>query len=91
MMSLSLNILLDKNMKKILLILLLLISFDAYSQAISEVTVRDNEFQIISVLKEKGELKQFEEIWSNKHEVILRAQPKWSHKIDIVPGDRWLI
>ncbi len=78
-------------MKKIIILLFLLISLSSCSQhAISKVTVRDNDFKIISELKGKEELKQFEDIWLSKYEVILRAQPKWSHKIDLEPGDRWL-
>ena len=54
------------------------------------VVVRDNQFNVIHELNGAAKLKQFDKIWKSKYEVILRAMPIWTHKLDINPGDRWL-
>jgi len=60
------------------------------AEELTGVIVRDNQFNVTHELKGEAELKQFEKIWKTKQEVILRARPIWTHKLDINAGDRWL-
>lgn len=77
-------------MKYILLAILTLFTSQIHAEPLSNVAVIDSEFNVVSEITGSQELSKFEELWNSKHEVILRTQPIWTHKIDVTPGDRWL-
>ena len=73
-----------------LLLIVFFISADIVASDITRVTVRDNQFEIVRELTGSEDLRLFTELWNTKHEVILMAMPHWTHKINIMPGGRWL-
>lgn len=62
-------------------------------QPISQVTVRDRDFEIVRILDGEEELTPFVRAWEHKREVDFVPNPTWTYKIDIRRGDysqRWL-
>jgi hypothetical protein len=65
----------------------------SHAGEISEVTVRNAEFEIINVLKDPESLRQFEALWKKKKKLDTSINTKWLYKIDIMGKDhenRWL-
>jgi hypothetical protein len=71
---------------------LLFLATPSFAGEISQVIVRNQNFEIVKVVDDKISLQQFEEIWKSKTKVKTPVAPKWLLKLDIEGkghGDRW--
>ena len=76
-------------MLRYLFLLTLLFSVRTYADEITKITVRDANFEIVKTLEFSSEIKSFSEIWSSKIK-IGATEYSWTHKLDFLPGGRWL-
>jgi len=79
--------------KIIFVILILLVAEVASAGYISRISVRNNNFEVVKVIKDQQSLQQFEKAWKEKKVIKTTQLTQWLYKIDIEGegyDDRWL-